>query len=75
MPFWLTIINLPMQGVTFGRVPLRLWEELQVKIQLIHVGLILLLISVPFQWVYVNKVKCAHLNSRILLMVFVRLLK
>ena len=34
-----------MQGVTFGRVPLRLWEELQVKIQLIPVRLILLLIS------------------------------
>jgi hypothetical protein len=64
-----------MQGVTFGRVPLRLWEELQVKIQLIPVRLILLLISVPFEWVHVNKVKCAHLNSSILLMVVVRLLK
>ena len=65
-----------MQGVTFGRVPLRLWEELQVRIQLIPVRLILLLlISVPFEWVHVNKVKCAHLNSSILLMVVVRLLK
>lgn len=34
-----------------------------------------ILISVAFEWVHVNKVKCTHLNSSLLLMVVGLLLK